>query len=60
MSTAQKQQETPARGPAKGGAWDRETMDRLDREGAEVRRALQTKTDAMRTITPDDLKFRSR
>jgi hypothetical protein len=60
MSTLPKQLEAPNRGPARAADWDRETMERLDREGELVRRALQQKTDAMRTITPDDLNVRSR
>lgn len=60
MNTTRKQLDAPPAGPAQGVVWDRETMARLDREGDQVRRALQSRTDAMRTLTPDDLKVRSR
>jgi hypothetical protein len=60
MSTPIRQPAAPPSGLTKAAAWDSETMNRLDREGEQVCRALQAKTNVMRTVTPDDLKVRSR
>lgn len=60
MTTPRKEMEAPSTGSSKGVVWDRETMERLDRESDEIHRVLQAKMESMRTITPDDLKVRSR
>ena len=60
MTTQRKDQAAPPADPIPGAPWDAETIERLDRESEQLRLAMQAKSDRMRTITPDDLKVRSR